>query len=175
MCSKCFKDCQAEKAGVSVGMAGVGPASAAAPEPESECTPCAPCAPVQGGAAAAAAGPSATPPPAKKKGKNRCLICRKKVGLTGFSCRCVVLRSCGLCVLLGCGCGRLCALAPVAPSCPHASDVPLVACRCGGLFCGAHRMSDAHSCTFDYKAHSSEQLQQSGRVDKVVPDKITKI
>lgn len=32
------------------------------------------------------AGPSGTPPP--QKHKNRCFSCNKKVGLTGFACRC---------------------------------------------------------------------------------------
>merc|ERR1712066_1049496 len=43
----------------------------------------------------------------KKVKKNRCASCKKKVGLTGF------------------------------------------ACRCGGMYCGIHRYSDKHNCTFD--------------------------
>ena len=64
------------------------------PEPEPDAGGgAAKCLPV-GGAAAAPADAPATPSPAKagsatkKKKKNRCLICKKKVGLTGFSCQC---------------------------------------------------------------------------------------
>lgn len=128
MCSKCFKDRQAEQ-GVPV------PAAGMEPEPEQvACAPCTltPAAAEPSIATKGLAGGGAPAAPPVKKAKNRCLLCRKKVGLTGFS------------------------------------------CRCGGVFCGAHRMSDAHMCTFDYKAHSSAALKSSGRVDKVVPDKFEK-
>ena len=71
----------------------VDPAQAMEPEPEADAGGgAAKCLPV-GGAAAAPADAAATPSPAKegsakKKKKNRCLICKKKVGLTGFSCQC---------------------------------------------------------------------------------------
>jgi predicted nucleic acid binding AN1-type Zn finger protein len=32
------------------------------------------------------------------------------------------------------------------------------ACRCGKYFCGDHRLSEYHSCSFDYKAYSKELL-----------------
>ena len=124
MCSKCFKDCQAEK-GASVPVPAAAPGAPMEPEPE-QAAICVPCAGSEG-------NPDPTSvTPVKKKAKNRCLVCRKKVGLTG------------------------------------------IACRCGGMYCGAHRMSSAHQCTFDYKAHSAAQLLSSGRVDKVVPDKVDK-
>lgn len=69
--------------------------------------------------------------PGKLKKRNRCYTCRKKVGLTGFE------------------------------------------CRCGGLFCGLHRYSDKHNCTFDYKADGREQLAKANPV--VVGEKIKKI
>jgi len=79
--------------------------------------------------------PSATSPlddsPGKLKKRNRCYACRKKVGLTGFE------------------------------------------CRCGGLFCGLHRYSDKHNCTFDYKADGREQLTKANPV--VVGEKVKKI
>ncbi|KAJ0965123.1 hypothetical protein J5N97_026261 [Dioscorea zingiberensis] len=50
------------------------------------------------------------PATAPAKMVNRCAGCRKRVGLTGFR------------------------------------------CRCGELFCGDHRYSDRHDCSFDYKA-----------------------
>ncbi|XP_065063900.1 AN1-type zinc finger protein 5-like [Rhopilema esculentum] len=69
--------------------------------------------------------------PEKGKKKNRCNVCRKKVGLTGFI------------------------------------------CRCNGLFCGLHRYSDKHECTFDYKADAREQIARQNPV--VVGEKVKKI
>lgn len=67
----------------------------------------------------------------KKPKKNRCHTCKKKVGLTGFM------------------------------------------CRCGGLFCSAHRYSDMHECTFDYKEMAQEQIRKNNPV--VVGQKVEKI
>jgi AN1-like Zinc finger len=53
---------------------------------------------------------------------NRCFRCRKRVGLTGFS------------------------------------------CRCGDLFCGDHRYSDKHDCSFDYKAAGREAISRENPV-----------
>ncbi|XP_074558928.1 zinc finger AN1 domain-containing stress-associated protein 15-like [Curcuma longa] len=50
---------------------------------------------------------------------NRCSSCYKRVGLTGFR------------------------------------------CRCGDLFCGRHRYSDTHDCSFDYKAAGREQIAKA--------------
>jgi len=69
--------------------------------------------------------------PGKLKKRNRCYSCKKKVGLTGFE------------------------------------------CRCGGLYCGLHRYSDKHNCTFDYKTDGREQLAKANPV--VVGEKIKKI
>ncbi|KAK4881690.1 hypothetical protein RN001_005009 [Aquatica leii] len=66
-----------------------------------------------------------------KKKKNRCAVCRKKVGLTGFE------------------------------------------CRCGGLFCGVHRYSDKHNCTFDYREMGAQEIRRNNPV--VVGEKIQKI
>ncbi|XP_036399641.1 AN1-type zinc finger protein 6 [Megalops cyprinoides] len=70
-------------------------------------------------------------PDKPKQKKNRCFLCRKKVGLTGFD------------------------------------------CRCGNVFCGMHRYSDIHSCTFDYKADAAEKIRKENPV--VVGEKIQKI
>ncbi|MBN3306188.1 ZFAN6 protein, partial [Amia calva] len=70
-------------------------------------------------------------PEKPKQKKNRCFLCRKKVGLTGFD------------------------------------------CRCGNLFCGVHRYSDIHNCTFDYKADAAEKIRKENPV--VVGEKIQKI
>ncbi|XP_062327285.1 AN1-type zinc finger protein 6 isoform X3 [Osmerus eperlanus] len=66
-----------------------------------------------------------------KAKKNRCFTCRKKVGLTGFD------------------------------------------CRCGHVFCGMHRYSDIHKCTFDYKADAAEKIRKENPV--IVGEKIQKI
>ncbi|KAF4347060.1 hypothetical protein G4B88_026263, partial [Cannabis sativa] len=49
--------------------------------------------------------------------KNRCNDCNKKVGLTGFS------------------------------------------CRCGNLYCGHHRLPEAHACTYDFKGAARQNLK----------------
>eukprot|EP00794_Sanderia_malayensis_P019485 gene19485-21409_t len=69
--------------------------------------------------------------PDKAKKRNRCYVCRKKVGLTGFQ------------------------------------------CRCSGLFCGIHRYSDKHNCSFDYKADGREQIAKQNPV--IVGEKVKKI
>jgi hypothetical protein len=66
-----------------------------------------------------------------KKKKNRCLTCKKKTGLTGFT------------------------------------------CRCGGLFCGLHRYSDKHECSFDYKALGEEEIAKNNPL--IVAQKVAKI
>jgi predicted nucleic acid binding AN1-type Zn finger protein len=53
---------------------------------------------------------------------NRCQSCRKRVGLTGFR------------------------------------------CRCGELFCAAHRYSDRHDCCFDYKAVGRDAIARENPV-----------
>ncbi|KAJ6808617.1 zinc finger AN1 domain-containing stress-associated protein 15-like [Iris pallida] len=58
------------------------------------------------------------PRPSARAG-NRCSTCRKRVGLTGFR------------------------------------------CRCGHLFCGRHRYSDVHKCSFDYKAMGREEISKA--------------
>ncbi|XP_057520303.1 zinc finger A20 and AN1 domain-containing stress-associated protein 8-like [Amaranthus tricolor] len=67
----------------------------------------------------------------KKSGPNRCLTCRKRVGLTGFS------------------------------------------CRCGNLFCAAHRYSDKHDCQFDYQAAAQSAIAKANPVIKA--EKLDKI
>ncbi|XP_068711811.1 AN1-type zinc finger protein 6-like isoform X1 [Montipora foliosa] len=76
------------------------------------------------------AGTSETKDKAKNK-RNRCFMCRKKVGLTGFE------------------------------------------CRCGNVFCGLHRYSDKHDCSFDYKADGRAKISKDNPI--VVGSKIQKI
>ncbi|KAI5091333.1 AN1-type zinc finger protein 5, partial [Silurus meridionalis] len=70
-------------------------------------------------------------PDSGKPKKNRCFTCRKRVGLTGFD------------------------------------------CRCGQLFCGIHRYSDKHNCTYDYKSEAAAKIRKENPV--VVADKIQRI
>ncbi|CAI8602593.1 unnamed protein product [Vicia faba] len=50
---------------------------------------------------------------------NRCLSCRKRVGLTGFK------------------------------------------CKCGSMFCGAHRYPERHGCGFDFKTVGREEIARA--------------
>uniref|UniRef100_A0A0E0M2P6 AN1-type domain-containing protein n=1 Tax=Oryza punctata TaxID=4537 RepID=A0A0E0M2P6_ORYPU len=59
---------------------------------------------------------------AKTSAVNRCSRCRKRVGLTGFR------------------------------------------CRCGHLFCGEHRYSDRHGCSYDYKSAARDAIARDNPV-----------
>ena len=37
-------------------------------------------------------------------------------------------------------------------------------CKCGNLFCGAHRYSDKHECTYDYRTEERKKLETSNPV-----------
>ncbi|KAL9232784.1 hypothetical protein vseg_007853 [Gypsophila vaccaria] len=77
------------------------------------------------------AGSSTGEPSDAMKGPSRCMTCRKRVGLTGFS------------------------------------------CRCGNLFCSAHRYSDKHECPFDYKGSGQTAIAKANPVIKAAKlDKI---
>ncbi|PKA50475.1 Zinc finger A20 and AN1 domain-containing stress-associated protein 8 [Apostasia shenzhenica] len=67
----------------------------------------------------------------EKEGPNRCSACKKRVGLTGFN------------------------------------------CRCGNLFCAAHRYSDKHNCTYDYHTEARDAIAKSNPVVKA--EKLDKI
>jgi len=47
------------------------------------------------------------------------------------------------------------------------------ACRCGGMFCGIHRYSDKHDCTFDYGALGKSEIAAANPV--IVAEKVAKI
>ncbi|KAK8688963.1 hypothetical protein V6N13_087694 [Hibiscus sabdariffa] len=66
-----------------------------------------------------------------KEGPNRCTKCCKRVGLTGFN------------------------------------------CKCGNLFCAAHRYSDKHECPFDYRAAARDAISKANPV--VRAEKLDKI
>ena len=46
-------------------------------------------------------------------------------------------------------------------------------CRCGHVFCGTHRYSDLHGCTFDYRADAAAKIKKENPV--VVAEKVKKI
>jgi hypothetical protein len=145
MCSKCYRDhCKTQQVAESPKPAApvveaVPAAVLAAAAPSREATP-APAAaapipatvlPVQEAPCASPApAPVAAPEPEKKK-SNRCACCSKKVGLTGFT------------------------------------------CKCGGLFCSAHRMADDHQCGFDYKMADRQKISMQNQA--CVAAKIDKI
>jgi len=49
----------------------------------------------------------------------------------------------------------------------------LVVSRCGGMYCGIHRYSDKHSCTFDYGALGKSEIAAANPV--IVAEKVAKI
>ncbi|KAJ8470697.1 hypothetical protein OPV22_025040 [Ensete ventricosum] len=137
MCSKCHKDMilkqeQAKLAASSIDSLVNGSGSGSGKEPV-----------VPGNAGDVAVGSMETPkvipaqPPdvlgssEAKEGPNRCSTCRKRVGLTGFS------------------------------------------CRCGNLFCAAHRYSDKHDCQFDYRKAAQAAIAKANPIVKA--EKLDKI
>lgn len=46
-------------------------------------------------------------------------------------------------------------------------------CRCGELFCGAHRHSDQHNCKFDYAEHGKAIIAKNN--EAVVADKLQRL
>lgn len=48
-----------------------------------------------------------------------------------------------------------------------------VLCRCGKLFCASHRYSDAHGCSFDYRAEAAARLRRENPL--VAAEKLHKI
>uniref|UniRef100_A0A251TK84 Putative zinc finger A20 and AN1 domain-containing stress-associated protein 8 n=1 Tax=Helianthus annuus TaxID=4232 RepID=A0A251TK84_HELAN len=76
-------------------------------------------------------GSSSSEVPEVKVGPKRCSTCRKRVGLTGFN------------------------------------------CKCGNLFCSAHRYSDKHECPFDYRGAGRDAIAKANPVVKA--EKLDKI
>lgn len=65
-----------------------------------------------------------------QKNTSRCFSCKKKIGLTGFK------------------------------------------CRCGYVFCGSHRLAEAHECDFDYKSIGRQNLSKANPV--ILADRVTR-
>jgi len=87
-----------------------------------------------------------------KKKKNRCAVCRKKVGLTGKYHNII---------------------SNAAWNCFYNDKLSGFECRCGGLFCAVHRYSDKHDCKFDYKEMGAQEIRRNNPV--VVGEKVQKI
>ncbi|XP_046683547.1 AN1-type zinc finger protein 6-like [Homalodisca vitripennis] len=45
-----------------------------------------------------------------------------------------------------------------------------IECRCGGLYCGIHRYSDKHDCSFDYRELGAQEIRRNN--PRVVSEKI---
>jgi len=143
MCSKCFKDNLKKKAAQQQTASAPAPSAAEQHQQPAPIIPEPTVEPVeipipQSVAEDVTGSPSSvlsTPPDDKGKSpikaKKRCFSCNKKVGLTGFK------------------------------------------CRCENLFCGLHRYSDQHDCTFDYKTEGRAKLEKDN--PQVVGSKIRKI
>ncbi|PUZ71255.1 hypothetical protein GQ55_2G300200 [Panicum hallii var. hallii] len=118
LCQSCFSAATASMSSPTSSSSSA-PAQAAAPQPRP--AP-ADAAPVElASPADAAPAPEAAKAPARTSA-NRCSSCRKRVGLTGFR------------------------------------------CRCGELFCGAHRYSDRHGCSYDYKGAARDAIARENPV-----------
>ena len=48
-----------------------------------------------------------------------------------------------------------------------------VSFRCGGMYCGIHRYSDKHECSFDYNALGKAEISAANPV--IVAEKVAKI
>lgn len=48
-----------------------------------------------------------------------------------------------------------------------------IECRCGFVFCGAHRYSDQHDCQFDFKSFERDAIAKAN--SKVSPDKLERM
>lgn len=134
MCSKCYRDFVLSQSRTSSAkIAGASPPVYETQEPvadraqiQNSCLSS-----TQPEAAGASSGASASGQDPSRSRPNRCFSCKKRLGLTGFE------------------------------------------CRCGNLFCSAHRYSDKHSCTFDYKLAGRDSISKANPVVKA--DKINKI
>lgn len=45
--------------------------------------------------------------------------------------------------------------------CKKKVGLAAIECRCGNVYCGAHRMAEKHACCFDFKAHGRNSIEKS--------------
>ncbi|XP_066330835.1 zinc finger A20 and AN1 domain-containing stress-associated protein 11-like [Miscanthus floridulus] len=128
LCQACF---QAATASSAASVSPPSPSSTSSPSPpvfqydeqqQQQARPSAPAVFADRPAEPSPSRPARTSPSSASSSVNRCQSCRKRVGLTGFR------------------------------------------CRCGELFCGAHRYSDRHDCCFDYKAVGRDAIARENPV-----------
>ena len=141
MCSKCYRDFVLTQAKASSAKTTEKAAAVSTPEENlggqaraqvesSHLTPNLSTGQAEVGGASSGTSSGSGQEPSRPK-PNRCFSCKKRVGLTGFE------------------------------------------CRCGNLFCSAHRYTDKHSCLFDYKAAGQDAIAKANPVVKA--DKVNKI
>jgi hypothetical protein len=91
MCSKCYREQQAQierSKPVTEALASAAAAAAAPPQPTVSTPVLEQVASAEPAAASPAPAEAAVSPEPVSKGPSRCQSCRKKVGLTGFKCKC---------------------------------------------------------------------------------------
>ncbi|RCV12221.1 hypothetical protein SEVIR_2G263000v4 [Setaria viridis] len=125
LCQSCFSAATASMSSPTSSSSSVPAPAAVAAQPRPALAGAPPVELVSPAGAAAdwpAAAAPAPAPEAARASVNRCSSCRKRVGLTGFW------------------------------------------CRCGELFCGAHRYSDRHGCSYDYKGAARDAIARENPV-----------
>jgi hypothetical protein len=55
--------------------------------------------------------------------------------------------------------------------CKKKVGLTAVECRCGQVYCSAHRMAERHMCSFDYKAHGRLSLEKAN--ERVVAESLS--
>lgn len=59
--------------------------------------------------------------------------------------------------------------------CKKKLGVDPIVCKCKGIFCDGHRLPFNHSCSFDYKAKSRNELDKTMSAGKCIAEKVIKI
>lgn len=59
------------------------------------------------------------------------------------------------------------------PGCRQKIKLTDFACKCNSFFCGAHRHSELHNCSFDYRQTTSARLEK--QLIKTQADKFQRI
>mmetsp|Transcript_31417 Transcript_31417/g.50729 ORF Transcript_31417/g.50729 Transcript_31417/m.50729 type:complete len:167 (-) Transcript_31417:509-1009(-) len=133
-CSKCHRDLQSRQKKIEPVSQPIPEIKSIPPAPESIISPAPePIAASQDLSTPAEEASSSLPKEVERTQETttRCFQCNKKIGLTGFK------------------------------------------CRCSFVFCGTHRYSDQHECSFDYKSAGKEEIKKANPV--VQASKLTKI
>ena len=108
-----------------------------------------------------------------KPKKNRCHVCRKKLGLTGKQLISFVMTKKSFCYCHEWYPVVCVVLHPALHELLWISSIVGFDCRCGGVYCSLHRYSDTHECTFDYKTTGRQEIAKNNPV--VIAPKIQKL